>query len=84
MGTTKVTIHFAKTNLSRLIERACAGEDVVIHRGPTPVVRLVPVEHKAPKRAFGALAGKVSVPESFFEPLPPDELKAWSANAGEE
>ena len=78
MGHTNVTIHFAKTNLSRLIERACAGEDVVIHRGPVPVVRLVPVDRQPPSRAFGALKGKVSVPASFFEPLPPDE---WDSDA---
>jgi len=38
----RTTIHAAKTDLSRLIKKACAGEEVVIARGDTPVVRLVP------------------------------------------
>jgi len=74
---TTVTIHVAKTNLSKLIEKACAGEDVVIARGPEPVVRLVPVEQRPPKRQFGALKGKLKVSPAFFEPLPPDELAGW-------
>lgn len=64
-----VPIHKAKTDLSRLIERACAGEDVVIARGNRPVVRLVPVAHVAhvaPQRKFGAYRGKVVVDASFF------------------
>ena len=39
----QITIHAAKTNLSKLIEAALAGEDVVIAKGAKPVVRLVPV-----------------------------------------
>jgi len=73
----KVTIHVAKTNLSRLIEQACAGEEVVIARGSEPVVKLVAVAHFPAKRQFGALKGKLAVPASFFQPLPPDELAAW-------
>jgi len=72
-----VTVHEAKTHLSRLIERACRGEEVVIRRGKTPVVRLVPVERAAPARKFGALRGKLHVDDSFFESLPEDELQAW-------
>jgi prevent-host-death family protein len=74
---TVVTIHVAKTNLSKLIEQACAGHEIVIARGSEPVVKLVPVEQRAPKRQFGALKGKLSVPSSFFEPLPSEELTAW-------
>ena len=72
-----VPIHKAKTELSRLIERACAGEEVVIARGKHPVVRLVPVERRAPERKFGALRDKLVVDERFFEPLPEEELRAW-------
>lgn len=72
-----VTIHAAKTNLSRLIEQACAGEDVVIARGSEPVVKLVPVSHEEPIRKFGALKGKLTVDDSFFEPLPDAELASW-------
>jgi prevent-host-death family protein len=72
-----VTIHAAKTQLSRLIERACAGEEVVIARGRTPVARLVPVKPSKRGRRFGALRGRARVGKAFFEPLRADELAAW-------
>lgn len=72
-----VTVHAAKTNLSKLIKRVCAGEDVVIARGDTPVVRLVPVRHRKPRRQFGVLKGQFTVPAAFFKPLPRSELDAW-------
>ena len=74
---TQTTIHAAKTHLSKLIKRACAGEDIVIARGKEPMVRLVPVDAPKPKREFGAMRGKVWVDDSFFDPLPQDELDAW-------
>lgn len=74
----RITVHEAKTQLSRLIERAERGEEVVIHRGNVPVVRLVPVSRPAPSRRFGAMKDVlVRVPDSFFEALPDDELDAW-------
>ena len=73
----KVTIHTAKTTLSQLIQRAHAGEEVVIARGSTPVARLVPIEERPPKRRPGTLKGQVKMTKSFFEALPPEELDAW-------
>lgn len=73
----KVTIHAAKTTLSQLIERAHAGEEVVIARGDVPVARLLPIIGDTPKRRPGTLRGVVKVPKAFFEPLPVDELNAW-------
>jgi prevent-host-death family protein len=52
-----VTIHQAKTNLSRLIKKASAGEDVIIARGSKPVARLVPVGERKGKRQPGSLKG---------------------------
>ena len=72
-----VTIHQAKTNLSQLIEQACQGEEIVIARGPKPVVRLVPVSDAKGQRQPGALRGKFRVGPEFFEPLSPDELAGW-------
>ena len=71
----RVTIHVAKTHLSRLIEAALAGEDVVISRGSTPVVRLVPVV----KQTFqiGLLAGQLGIGPDFLAPLDEDELDLW-------
>jgi len=71
------SIHDAKTNLSRLIEQACAGEEIVIARGKTPVVKLVRVDSEPPRRRFGAMKGRARVTGAFFEPLPEDELAAW-------
>lgn len=73
----KVTVHKAKTNLSELLKRAEAGEEVVIYRGTVPVAHLVAVQYVPPRRVFGALRGEVEVTPAFFEPLPPDELSGW-------
>jgi prevent-host-death family protein len=75
--TESVTIHAAKTTLSKLVARVEAGEEIVIARGGTPVAKLVPIARTEPKRRFGALRGKISVGPEFFEPLPEDELKRW-------
>ena len=73
------TIHEAKTNLSRLIEKAERGEDVVIARGKQPVVRLVPIAKQSGKRPIGLFKGKYKISPEFFDPLPQDELDAWEA-----
>ncbi len=72
-----ITIHKAKTELSRLIEKACRGEEIVIARGKKPVVRLVAIEDKQGQRKPGALRGKLKVGPEFFDPLPKEELDAW-------
>jgi len=72
-----VTIHTAKTNLSRLIKDACRGEDIVIARGKKPIVRLVPVSNEHGHRQPGWLKGKFKLGPEFFEPLPPEELDLW-------
>ena len=71
------TIHHAKTQLSRLIEKAERGEEVIIARGKRPVVRLVPIEKPLGKRQPGMFKGEFEVGPSFFEPLPDSELEAW-------
>lgn len=77
---TAVTIHHAKTNLSKLIARAVAGEEVVIMRGKEPVARLLPISSRQRRLTFGMLKGKMpSLPdEFFFAPLPEDELRQWA------
>jgi prevent-host-death family protein len=72
-----VTIREAKTNLSRLIARVEAGEEIVIARGRTPIVRLMPIRRPSTARRFGALKGVVSVGPEFFEPLSDAELTEW-------
>jgi prevent-host-death family protein len=71
------TIHEAKTNLSKLIEQACQGEEVIIARGPDPVVRLVPIADVKGRRQPGALRGKLRVGPEFFEPLADEEIARW-------
>jgi prevent-host-death family protein len=72
---TTITIHKAKTNLSRLIRKACRGEDIVIARGSEPVVRLVPIADMRGNRKPGALKGKISYTPDAFDPLTDQELK---------
>lgn len=78
------TVHAAKTNLSKLLERVEAGEEIIIARGKKPVARLVPIgvpNHVLRRRAFGILKGKLDLPDSFFfDPLPEEELKAWETS----
>jgi prevent-host-death family protein len=71
------TIHQAKTNLSRLIEKASEGEEVIIARGSKPVARVVPVGEVKGKRQPGSLKGKLRVGTEFFESLPTTELSSW-------
>lgn len=78
---TVVTIHEAKTQLSKLIARAEAGEEIVIARGKQPVARLTALAVPKRRRVFGAMAGQFSIPDAFFfDPLPPDELEAWEGH----
>ena len=72
------SIHAAKTQLSKLIEQAEAGGEVVIARGKTPVARLTAVNAKPPRREFGAMRGRARVTRAFFEPLPAEELERWN------
>ncbi len=70
----------AKTNLSKLIEQALSGEEVVIARDNQPAVLLVPVQPKPRGRRKGALAGKFEAPDSAFAPMSEDELALWEGS----
>ncbi len=72
-------IHEAKTHLSRLVERAEAGEEVVIARAGKPVARLVPFKERRGPRRPGVWRGKVRIAPDFDE-LPPDLLEAFGAD----
>jgi prevent-host-death family protein len=64
-------IHEAKTQLSKLIDRAMMGEEVIIARAGTPMVRLVPVDQNSAPRKGGQWKGKVRIADDFDE-LPDD------------
>ena len=76
------TVHQAKTQLSKLIALAEAGEEVVIARKDKPVVKLEVVVAPEPlgPRVPGRLKGKLGWSDAFFDPLPEDELKAWEGD----
>lgn len=65
-----VNVHEAKTHLSRLLERAHAGEEIIIAKSGEPYARLVPLLGRQPKRQSGTLKDSVSITAAFFEPLP--------------
>jgi prevent-host-death family protein len=70
-----VNVHEAKTHFSRLLERAHAGEEIVVAKAGKPYARLVPLASQPVQRQPGRLPGHVD--SSFFEPLPDEELAAW-------
>lgn len=74
-----VNVHAAKTHLSRLLDEAAAGEEVVIAKNGTPIVRLVPVRVTGRRKGFGSLKGKLRIREDFDAPLPDDLLRAFGA-----
>ena len=71
-----VNIYEAKTRLSQLVDRAAAGEDVVIGRNGRPLVRITRLE-ASPRVRFGVLAGRFEVPDDFDAPLPDEVLATF-------
>jgi prevent-host-death family protein len=67
------TVHAAKSQLSKLIDAALAGEEVVIAKGSRPVVRLVAIPQSGFR--FGILAGQVGTPPDFLQPA--EDLDLW-------
>lgn len=66
----EVNIHEAKTHLSRLLEQALAGDEVIIRKAGKPLVRLTPVAAAPTRRQLGAAKGRFVVPDDFDAPLP--------------
>ncbi len=74
-----VNIHAAKTHLSRLVDQAAAGEEIVIARAGRPIARLVPLATPefGSRRRLGVLAGQLCVPADFDAPLSEDVLASF-------
>lgn len=72
-----VNIYDAKTHLSRLVDEAGQGADIVIARAGKPVARLCRIQPKAKKRKLGVLDGRFKIPEDFNTPLPDEVLAAF-------
>lgn len=75
----QVNIFEAKTQLSKLVELAEQGQDVVIARAGKPVARLTGLKPEKPKIRFGGLKGKIWIADDFDAPLPPDLLAEFEA-----
>lgn len=71
-----INMHEAKTNLSKLVEEAEAGEEIVLARAGKPVVKLVPVV-ALKRRRLGQWKGRVKMSDDFDAPLPESELAMW-------
>jgi len=74
---TAVTIHLDTAELAKLLERVDAGEEIVLACDGKPIARLAADGTPKPRRKPGRLKGKIALDESFFEPLPEEELEAW-------
>lgn len=75
---TIVNIHEAKTQFSKLVNRALNGEDIVIARGGRPLLRLTPyVEQISSPRIGGQLKGLITIADDFDAPLPAEYLKLF-------
>lgn len=75
-----VNVHEAKTHLSRLLDRAAAGEEIVVARAGHPVARLVALAPDRPARLPGRLQGKISFAEDF-DATPPWLVDAFEGTA---
>ncbi|HEX8361550.1 MAG TPA: type II toxin-antitoxin system prevent-host-death family antitoxin [Longimicrobium sp.] len=73
-----VNLYEAKTRLSQLVERAAAGEEIIIAKSGRPVARLMPLPAPRAPRTPGALRGQIRVADDFDDPLPPDILAAFT------
>jgi prevent-host-death family protein len=67
--TSSVNIHEAKTQFSKLVRRAEAGEEIVVRRGREPVARIAPLEKRGGVRGFGSMKGEIRIGSDFDEPL---------------
>lgn len=70
-----VNVHEAKTQFSRLLEQAHAGQEIILAKAGKPYARLVPLAPAPAVRRPGRLEGRVD--DAFFDALPPDEVASW-------
>jgi prevent-host-death family protein len=77
----QVNIHEAKTHLSRLVEEAARGDEIVIAKAGKPVARLVAIDDEVSPRPRGLLKGKIWIADDFDAPLPDDVLQSFDGSA---
>jgi prevent-host-death family protein len=78
---TKVNIHQAKTQFSRLVALAAGGEEIIIAKAGQPVARLVPYQPKGVVRRPGTMRGKIRIKKNFDEPLPKELVASFVGNS---
>jgi len=74
-----VNVHEAKTQLSKLLDQAHAGQEIILAKAGKPYARLMPLAREPSRRKPGRLPGRVG--DAFFEPLPSEELDAWEGRS---
>ncbi|MGH7828265.1 MAG: type II toxin-antitoxin system Phd/YefM family antitoxin [Candidatus Binatia bacterium] len=77
----QVNIHQAKTQLSRLVELAARGEEIIIAKSGKPVARLVPYAPGGKARRPGQLRGKIRIKRNFDQPLPKEILVSFESKS---
>ncbi|HEY3302420.1 MAG TPA: type II toxin-antitoxin system Phd/YefM family antitoxin [Candidatus Binatia bacterium] len=77
----KINIHQAKTQFSRLVERAAGGEEIVIAKSGKPIARLVPYTARNEPRRPGYLRGKIRVKKTFDRALPKKLLASFEGKS---
>ena len=82
MGSVLHSLYEAKTNLSKLVERAAAGEEIVITKNGKPMACLVPFRANKRKRKLGGAEGKIWIADDFDAPLPDDLIAAFEGRKG--
>lgn len=78
---TVINIHEAKTHLSRIVEEAAAGHEVIIAKAGREVAKLVPLEPVRRPKKFGGLKGRIRVPDDFNVPLDARILAAFEGRS---
>jgi prevent-host-death family protein len=73
----QVNIHQTKTNLSKLLQRMAAGEEIIIAKAGVPIAKLVPILAESPKRQLGLYRGEIWIAPDFDAPLPDDVLAGF-------
>ena len=77
----QVNIYEAKTHLSKLVDEAAQGEEIIIARAGKPAARLTRVSLRQARRKLGALDGQFKIPDDFNRPLPEDILDAFEGGS---
>lgn len=72
-----INLYEAKTNLSKLVERAAAGEEFIIAKSGRPLARLAPLQKQSARRTPGLLKGKINIAANFDDPMPDDIARVF-------